>query len=118
MIVSIGVVQTIIVMVGVLLALLSSPVSANDNDIIFAGFASLGYMKGLDSDEKTLDGLADEGEYRLREDRARAVETLTCDLDVAVLKQVRFDDGLEGGFGMSVLIRHAICSSALLSCAG
>ena len=40
--------------------------------------------------------LADEGEHRLGKDRALAVEALAGDRHVAVLEQVRFDDGLEG----------------------
>ena len=42
-------------------------------------------------------GLADEGEDRLGEDRALAVEALAGDRRVPILEQVRFDDGLEGG---------------------
>ena len=46
--------------------------------------------------------LADEGEYRLREDRAFAVKALTRYGYVPVRKQVAFDDSFEGGFGMTL----------------
>ena len=46
-------------------------------------------------------GLADEGEHRLGKDRALAVEALAGDRHVAVLEEVRFDDGLEGGLSVT-----------------
>ena len=45
-------------------------------------------------------GLADEGEDRLGEDCTLAVEALALNRHVSVLKQVCFDDGLEGSFGV------------------
>ena len=43
-------------------------------------------------------GLADEGEDRVRENRTIAVEAVAGNGSVAVLEQMRFNDGLEGGF--------------------
>ena len=51
-------------------------------------------------------GFADEGEDRLGEDRAFAVEALAGDPRIPVLKQVRLDDGLEGSFVRTV---HGCC---------
>ena len=47
-------------------------------------------------------GLADEGQNRLGENRALAVEALAGDGNVSVLEQMRFDDGFEGGFGSAL----------------
>ena len=53
-------------------------------------------------------GLADEGEHRVGEDRSLAVEAVAGDGNVAVLEQMRFDHGLEGGFGVPVVTRQVI----------
>ena len=47
-------------------------------------------------------GLADEGERLGRENRALPVEGFTGDRHIPVLEQMRFDDGLEGGFGRAL----------------
>src|SRR5438876_5497406 len=44
---------------------------------------------------------ANEGENRLWKDRSVAVETLSRDSHVSVLKQMRFDDRLKGPFGVT-----------------
>ena len=47
-------------------------------------------------------GFADEGERLVRENGALAVEGITGDPHIPVLEQMRFDDGLEGGFGRAL----------------
>ena len=47
-------------------------------------------------------GLADEGQDRSGKDRPLAVEALAGNGNVSVLKQMRFDDGFEGGFGSAL----------------
>ena len=56
-------------------------------------------------------GLADEGEDRLGEDRTLAVEAIARDRHVPVPKQVSFDDGLEGGLGVTTSAHAAILAS-------
>ena len=61
-------------------------------------------------------GLADEGEDCLGEDRTLAVKALAGNGNVSVLEQMRFNDGLEGGFGVPVVTQQVICPSAHISC--
>ena len=60
-------------------------------------------------------GLADEGQDRLGEDRTLLVKDFTLHRHVSVLEQMRFEVGLEGGFGTSggayAVILDSLCSS-------
>ena len=54
-------------------------------------------------------GLADEGEDGVGKDGAVAVESFAGNGNVAAPEQVRFDDGLESGFGAPMNASHYNC---------
>ena len=59
--------------------------------------------------------LTDEGEHRLRENSSVSIEAFASDWHIAVCQEMRLDDRLESGFGMSLIahagIRASFCCS-------
>ena len=59
--------------------------------------------------------LGNSGEHQLGENGAFAVKALAVDGYVPILEEMRFDDGLEGGYGMTGRAHNSLRASGQVS---